>query len=84
MMIVLWETTTMVNAGASSHFGIALDSKHVYWGTMAGTIYYAEKTCVACAPSVLVTGARPFGMAIDGAYLYWADDRSAVYRVARP
>lgn len=83
--VVLWQSSITTNFGQSSHLGIAVDAKNVYWGTIAGTIWFAPKTCAApCAPKALVTGAQVFGMAIDGPYLYWADGRGGIYRIVRP
>lgn len=82
---LLHERSTNVAGPKGSHFGIAVDSANVYFGTIAGTIEYCAKGAAApCTPKVLVANARPFGFAQDGAYLYWGDWRGGIYRILRP
>ena len=82
---LLHERSTNVSGPKGSHFGIAVDSANVSFGTIAGTIEYCSTGPAApCTPKVLVANARPFGFAQDGAYLYWGDWRGGIYRILRP
>jgi hypothetical protein len=71
--------------GQGNHIGLALDETYVYWGTVAGTIYFCRKDApTPCTPTALVASTKPLGMLVEGPHLYWADGRGAIYRIRRP